>query len=59
MKEYLIQEGYPADRIIEIQIFDYLYNSSVLKPFNACVNIAGNLDPEKAAYLVVHILPLQ
>ncbi len=53
MRNYFIQRGVSQDKIVTLDIFDYLRNdySSMLSKFDKSVIIAGNLDIKKAAYL--------
>lgn len=62
MKNYMTEQLHiPADRISNLQIFDYLTVDSVVKPAEAVFSdppriiIAGNLSREKAGY--VYCLP--
>ena len=62
MKNYMTEQLHiPADRISNLQIFDYLTADSVVKPAEAVFSdppriiIAGNLSREKAGY--VYCLP--
>lgn len=53
MKRYLVSQGFHKNRIVELQIFDYLHNCTLTderKKDNSII-IAGNLMKEKAGYL--------
>ncbi len=46
--------GVPADKMTVLGIFDYLYNGEIAgadEKFTRTVFVAGNLDPEKSAYV--------
>lgn len=52
MKNFFIQKGIPADRIVVLEIFDYLHgyeDKTVF--FSKNVLIAGNLDTTKCEYI--------
>lgn len=52
MTEYLLKKGITEDKIVDLEIFDYLlenYKSSTY--YSKSVYIAGNLDQEKSHYL--------
>ncbi len=53
MKEYMISQGFEADRIIELGIFDYLTNEEMTAQAGETVSIAiaGNLAPGKCGYI--------
>lgn len=51
MKKVLVSRGFPADRIISLQIFDYLIqHPSNIKKDDGVI-IAGNLDAGKSEYV--------
>lgn len=59
MKQYLVDFGIDATKIIPLQIFDYLAGKAVkTKDYSrkSEVIIAGNLNPDKAAY-IYHLPP--
>lgn len=52
MKAYLIQRGIPSEKLIVLELFDYLTNASL--PSHSTedgVAVAGNLDPDKSGYI--------
>ena len=53
MKSYLVSSGLDSDRIVELNLFDYLCNApkrdSHSRPSH--ITVAGNLAPSKAGYL--------
>ena len=53
MKEYFVHEIEVDERkVITLQIFDYLTeNNQTTAEYSNCINIAGNLNAEKAGYL--------
>lgn len=52
MKDYFIHKGIENDRIVVLEIFDYLQTYEPHLPrFSASVVIAGNLDPVKSKYI--------
>ena len=52
MKNYLLSRGYKEEKIIVLEIFDYLTRYDVLKlPIEKQIIIAGNLAPTKSGYL--------
>lgn len=52
MTEHLVKKGVSRDKIINLQVFDYLLDNVKEKPrFSRSVIIAGNLDPNKVKYL--------
>lgn len=53
MKTYLIDQGINADKLISLEIFDYLISQPAEKPaqFEKSMTIAGNLDIQKCGYL--------
>lgn len=57
MKNYLVQSGIDENKVISLEIFDYLLEKKEKLPEVECkkryavVNIAGNLSKEKATYL--------
>ena len=50
MKELLIHQGIPEDRLIPLGLFDYLTEAQG-HPAGDGIAIAGNLDPEKSGYI--------
>lgn len=53
MKAFLLEKGFPEERLICLQLFDYLISSSAVQagePSSGIV-IAGNLDQNKSGYL--------
>ena len=55
MFEWFSKRGIPSDKLIDLQIFDYLWDISTdekTRPvFNKSVSIAGNLSKEKSGYI--------
>ena len=52
MKKYLINEGICEDKFVNLDIFDYLTNSSEMPESNGMgLTIAGNLNKDKSGYL--------
>lgn len=54
MKKYMISQGFDADRIVELEIFDYLSNTKILEPVKQSkpsVCVAGNLAIGKSGYI--------
>lgn len=51
MKDFFINEGYPKEKLVNLEIFDYLGSKPCFYEYNGMVSIAGNLDSEKAKYL--------
>lgn len=53
MRDFFIKKGFAKERIIVLEIFDYLRDraSDELPTFERSITIAGNLDIRKSAYL--------
>ena len=51
MKELLISKGFSADRIVSLEIFDYLADNSFRVKKDSGIIIAGNLDIGKSEYI--------
>lgn len=53
MVEFFEKKGFPKEKIVNLKIFDYLYNFEPNKKINFSkkVIIAGNLDEKKTEYL--------
>lgn len=51
MKEALISRGFDAERIVSLQIFDYLITNPIDVKSDEGVIIAGNLDIDKSGYI--------
>lgn len=51
MKELLISKGFSADRIVSLEIFDYLADNSFMVKKDSGIIIAGNLDIGKSEYI--------
>lgn len=52
MKKWFQEKGIPENKLITLEIFDYLQNSeNIGKTFSKKVIIAGNLDVEKSSYI--------
>lgn len=51
MKEILISRGFPNDRVVSLEIFDYLIESPVEINKDNGIIIAGNLDIAKSEYI--------
>ena len=52
MKAYLVQKGISAEKLVVLELFDYLTDTSqpIHSPEDG-IAIAGNLDPEKSGYI--------
>lgn len=53
MKQWFVDRGIVPDRIVCLEIFDYLQpqNKENLPTFEKCITIAGNLDTTKCGYI--------
>lgn len=55
MKDYLVSTGIKAEKIFELNVFDYLSDSNIVnaKEHDEVISIviAGNLDPNKSSYI--------
>lgn len=52
MKAFFVEQGIPEERLVCLQIFDYLYEKELeKKEFAPSINIAGNLGQEKSPYI--------
>lgn len=52
MKDFFIRKGVSEDRIVVLEIFDYLHSFEMKLPeFSKTVSIAGNLDVYKCQYV--------
>lgn len=53
MKTFFVEEGVEAEKVITLEVFDYLSACKGKKDilFEKAVNIAGNLDPVKCPYI--------
>lgn len=54
MRDWFIRKGVPAEKLIALEIFDYLQKGGAAKgapAFERRVTIAGNLDTAKSAYI--------
>lgn len=54
MKQYLISQDFEADRLVNLDIFDYLSDSDCIKPVKdsiPSIAIAGNLAKGKCGYI--------
>lgn len=55
MKDYLVAKGIEPNKIVELEIFDYLCDegddNKQIEPVKNSVAIAGNLSPVKCAYI--------
>ncbi len=54
MKNWFIQRGVEENKLVTLEIFDYLCDESKIKvdkSFEKCLNIAGNLDISKSSYI--------
>jgi len=51
MKVWFENQGVAPDRLISLEIFDYLIEDSTLASFSKIINIAGNLDSSKGSYI--------
>lgn len=67
MKEFFIEKGIPKEKIVVLEIFDYLQDNCSkfcdLPKYERKITIAGNLDPTKCQYIAelkeLHILKIQ
>lgn len=51
MKELLVSKGFPKDKIVSLEIFDYLIGDSPEVKKDSGVIVAGNLDIGKSEYI--------
>ena len=52
MLEWFVSKGFPADKLVNLEIFDYLHTNEYVTPsFERSVSIAGNLDVQKCKYI--------
>lgn len=51
MKELLVSKGFPEDKIVSLEIFDYLIGGSPEVKKDSGVIVAGNLDIGKSEYI--------
>ena len=52
MREYLVRQGIPAEKLISLEIFDYLTDAPMTEhQLRDGVAIAGNLNPQKCGYI--------
>lgn len=53
MRDFFIEKGFAKDRIVVLEIFDYLRNecNKTLPQYEKSITIAGNLDVKKSGYL--------
>lgn len=52
MKEYLVAQGIPAEKLIPLEIFDYLTEAQPREHrLQDGIAVAGNLDPAKCGYI--------
>lgn len=53
MKKWFIEQGVPANKLISLEIFDYLQDGYAQKKviFEKSITIAGNLDTTKCGYI--------
>jgi len=51
MKELLVSKGFPEDKIVSLEIFDYLIGDSPEVKKDSGVIVAGNLDIGKSEYI--------
>ena len=54
MKKVLVEQGVPADKMVSLEIFDYLIPNFAEKPNlqkDQPIIVAGNLNPAKSGYL--------
>lgn len=54
MKSWFISQGVPGEKLITLEIFDYLQSLPITKPpaFSKSITVAGNLDTAKSGYIV-------
>ncbi len=54
MRQYLIEQGFQADKLVNLDIFDYLDNNERVQPNKSkkpTIAIAANLAPGKCSYI--------
>ncbi len=52
MKDYFVSQGCSPERIVCLEIFDYLYSGKKSLPqFERTITVAGNLDTTKCGYI--------
>nr|WP_300767558.1 hypothetical protein [uncultured Acetatifactor sp.] len=53
MKQFFIEQGVDKNRLIDIEIFDYLQDGTIEKKveFEKAITVAGNLDTTKCRYI--------
>ncbi len=53
MKQFFIERGVSEEKIVTLEIFDYLQKGSVINipKFEKSITVAGNLDTEKCGYV--------
>lgn len=53
MKDWFVTRGVPSEKLISLEIFDYLQPSLAKEPpsFAKSITVAGNLDTEKCGYI--------
>ena len=53
MKQFFIERGVSEEKIVTLEIFDYLQKGSVINipKFEKAITVAGNLDTEKCGYV--------
>ena len=51
MKQYLIEQGVKKEKIVELEIFDYLCEKRRENKRETDIAVAGNLSPEKCGYI--------
>ncbi len=52
MKEFFVKKGVPKEKIVILEIFDYLHSFKKKFPeFSKTISIAGNLDVNKCRYI--------
>lgn len=52
MKQCFINKGIPEEKIVILNVFDYLHSNEYKAPaFSRTVSIAGNLNPNKCKYI--------
>lgn len=53
MKTYFEELGVPSERLVSLEIFDYLQKDDNLRPpkFERSITVAGNLDTAKCGYI--------
>lgn len=51
MKQYLIEQGIKGQKIVELELFDYLCEKKRENKAETDIAVAGNLNPQKCGYI--------